>query len=69
LDQDLVVPLPRIGPESGRVRVVGVESEPLTAEQEAAAVRALSALIATWLANRQTAPDVAADDPPETRAA
>ena len=45
MDQDPVVPLPRIGPESGRVRVVGVESEPLTAEQEAAAVRALSTLI------------------------
>lgn len=69
MGQDPVVRLPRIGPESGRVRVVGVEAEPLTAEQEAAAVRALSTLIATWLANRQAAPGVAAGGPPETRAA
>lgn len=65
MDQDPVVPLSRVSPESGRVRVVGVASEPLTAEQEAAAVRALSTLIATWLANRQAAPGVAADEPPE----
>src|SRR5437899_917447 len=43
-----VIPLPRVSPENptsgpaGRVRVVGVESEPLTAEQEAAAVRTLA---------------------------
>lgn len=63
-----MVPLPRVSPESGPVRVVGVESEPLTAEQEAAAVRALSRLIATWMANRAT-PELSTAAGPETRIA
>lgn len=70
LDHDSLVPLPRVSPESGQVRVVGVESEPLTVEQETAAVRALSRLIATWLANRPATPDAStADSPPTTRTA
>jgi hypothetical protein len=48
--------------------VVGVESEPLTAEQETAAVRALSRLIATWMANRAT-PELSTADDPATRTA
>jgi hypothetical protein len=63
LDHDSLIPLPRVSPESGLVRVVGVESEPLTADQETAAVRALSRLIATWMANRTTPELSTADDP------
>jgi hypothetical protein len=68
LDHDSLIPLPRVSPETGRVRVVGVESEPLTAEQETAAVRALSRLIATWMANRAM-PELSTADDPETRIA
>jgi hypothetical protein len=49
--------------------VVGVESEPLTAEQETAAVRALSRLIADWMTNRPTTPELSAAREPETRTA
>lgn len=68
LDHDSLIPLPRVSPESGPVRVVGVESEPLTAEQETAAVRALSRLIATWLTNRPT-PELSTAEDPGTRIA
>jgi hypothetical protein len=68
LDHDPVIPLPRVSPESGPVQVVGVESEPLTAEQETAAVRALSRLIATWMANCST-PELSTADDPATRTA
>jgi hypothetical protein len=51
LDHDSVIPLPRVSPENGPVRVVGVESEPMTAEQQTAAVRALARMIATWMEN------------------
>lgn len=50
------------------MRVVGVESEPLTAEQETAAVRALSRLIAAWMVNRTT-PELSTADDPVTRIA
>lgn len=69
MDHDSLVPAPRVSPEnSGRVRVVGVESEPLTAEQETAAVRALSRLIAQWLTNRAI-PELSTADEPATRTA
>lgn len=50
LDQDPLIPSPRTSPENGLIRVVGVESEPLTDEQMAAAIRALSRLIASYMA-------------------
>jgi hypothetical protein len=49
--------------------VVGVESEPLTAEQETAAVRALSRLIAEWMTNRPMTPEISAAPVPQTRTA
>lgn len=48
LDQGPLVPSPRASSENGRVRVVGVESEPLTDEQMTAAIRALSGLIVAY---------------------
>lgn len=48
LDQGPLVPSPRASSDAGRVRVVGVESEPLTEEQATAAIRALSGLIVSY---------------------
>lgn len=48
LDQGPSVPSPRASSENERVRVVGVESEPLTDEQMTAAIRALSGLIVAY---------------------
>jgi hypothetical protein len=68
LDQDPPIPLPRKAPDDlpggGRVRVMGVESEQLTAEQMTDAVRALSRLIAHYVANRHDGPKISTEVAP-----
>jgi hypothetical protein len=63
LDQGPSIPSPRTSPENGRIRVVGVESEPLTDEQMAAAIRALSRLIASYMAANDT-PEISTQNRP-----
>ena len=43
------IPSPRTSSDNERIRVVGVESEPLTDEQMTAAIRVLSRLIASYM--------------------
>ena len=69
LDQDPLIPSPRTSPENGRIRVVGVESEPLTDEQMAAAIRALSRLIASYMAANDTSETFADNRPSKARTA
>jgi hypothetical protein len=61
LDQGPAIPSPRTSSDNERIRVVGVESEPLTDEQMTAAIRALSRLIASYMAASQ-APEISTEN-------
>lgn len=63
LDQDPLIPSPRTSSENGRIRVVGVESEPLSDEQMTAAIRVLSRLIASYLEEHDTS-EISTDQRP-----
>lgn len=63
LDQGPLIPSPRTSSDHGRIRVVGVESEPLTDEQMTAAIRALSRLIASYMAANDT-PEISTENRP-----
>lgn len=69
LDQGPLIPSPRSSSDNGLIRVVGVESEPLTDEQMAAAIRALSRLIAAYMVVNDTPETSTAQQPSEARTA